>query len=283
LSQEGSSKENSVNISDRCTYETFQLCLLNAGRLIEDSDKVSPPTQAALLELAFEECGKALLVLPWMVVNKLKRETGKILGDSTSKINVKIPDAKDLAKDLGLQDFQPAEGIDNPLQFLEIFSERKLNDAFYHHKIKLGILASFLCFVKKSVIPMIKIETVKELMDNQKFMDIIQSFFPITDLSVLKDAICRNEDLLQEVIGEVREQFNYIDVTKVKEFDKLKEDGFYVDYIASIDSFVFPRGLPNFENEKLRKTIISVIQILRFSADFLVRSITLETTQGNQK
>ena len=44
---ERNSKVNSIDVSDICTYETFQFCLFNAERLLDDSNKVSPPTQTA--------------------------------------------------------------------------------------------------------------------------------------------------------------------------------------------------------------------------------------------
>lgn len=270
---ERNSKVNSIDVSDICTYETFQFCLFNAERLLDDSNKVSPPTQTALLEIALEECGKALIMLPWMVINKLKKRIEN-LGELPYTIKVEGPKAQDF----GLKDIGSKTDSLELLKIKELLSKKSLNDAFYCHTVKLSSIAEFLNFIKNNVISGINEESVRGWVANPTLIELTQNYLPITDLSMLKTAISKNENTLKEAVDEIHKNFDSINISGIKKLNKLKEDMIYVNYDRSISAFVFPTRLPDGETENLKKTTTNLIELLRVMADFLLRMISVETT-----
>ncbi len=264
-------------ITNHCTYEAFELCLLNAERLLDDSESASRPTKAALMELALEECGKAFLVLPWAIINKLKVQIDKIHGNSISEVRMKAPNAQDF----GLSDLQMPENVDVGRRLEEIFDKKTLNEAFCRHNAKLESIASVLNYLN-SFVQNITAEQIRQLLSNQALMDYIGGFFQITDLTKLKEVLAKDDGALQGAIAEIRGIFKNTDVAKVRNLDKLKKTGFYVDYNDLKESFIFPSGLNDFESDGLKKTIIGVIQILRVIADFLSRFISIGPAQGER-
>ncbi|MDG6934945.1 MAG: hypothetical protein JRN68_09650 [Nitrososphaerota archaeon] len=266
-------------IASHCTYEAFELCLLNAERLLDDSESASRPTKAALMELALEECGKAFLVLLWAVINELNSRIDKIRGDSESRVRVVVHDAQDF----GLNDLHMPENVVVGLRRLqEIFDKKTLNEAFCHHNVKLESIA-FILDRSKSFVQNITVEQITGLMKNQALMNYVGSFLHITDLYEIREMLAKNNEALKEAIEEIRRIFGNTDVAKVRNLDKLKKTGFYVNYKSSKHTFVFPTGLPDFESEGLKKIIIGVIQILRVIADFVPQIFSIEPAQGEQK
>lgn len=116
----------------RPTFEGIQLCLAGAERLLADAGRVSPPTQAALLELSIEEAAKAWML--YLVARTRARDSNLIPHGWNPHLIATQRDARALQRFLA--------GHSSYLRNLPV------DRAFHKHEVKLEFLQFLLEFLK---------------------------------------------------------------------------------------------------------------------------------------
>lgn len=180
------------------TIEDMLLCNTNAQRLYADSrnEHTSAPTRAALLELAYEECAKSMMIFLW-----LWQHDGIPRRSVLDGVNFNLFDN------------------DNPKK--DPITESDIKDAFKYHPVKLKFIKQIASFF--SVQSLDKLKTIPEFNNIVRQTVELKLGHPIT------------EDLETKLINTFFDQIKskFIDLhNKVESVTKeIKEHGFYVDYL----------------------------------------------------
>jgi hypothetical protein len=185
------------------TVADMELCLNNAERLIKDSKNTSVPTEAALLELAIEECSKG-----WMLYPKLVRDYVMEHKRLPKKYSDAINNAKNSNPEAVFQ--APFESIKALAEFT---SEEAIDNAFRLHRVKLEFIQRLVEVVKSSSESLVKVGT-KDLL--------AKSLYSNMDSQTLENARKLVLNRLQSMTKE-----------KIAKLDDIKKRAFYVDKTGS--------------------------------------------------
>ena len=170
--------------------EITELCLLNAERLLVDSEKVSEPTKAALIELSLEEIAKGLGLYFLYFKGEVEKQDIKLSEESKQRLNEFLEKNKETINGL------------------------KISDMFSMHKEKLKFLGFLIEFLK--VLPNI-------FLNETEFtkLSISQIVGPAFNSENFPDT---SEEL--EKLDKILKMFNSQNISALQE---IKENGFYVD------------------------------------------------------
>lgn len=207
------------------SWEGIQLCITNGDRLVRDSERVSEPTQAALLELAIEELAKG-----WMMFFSLAPKgsgTGpapglaSMIGDFTNKLEKSPPSPAEIA---AVVEFfkQYGDELSNP----------PLEDAFERHAVKLSFLEAVVRFLIVIAPFAAAVGPTQEMVDRS-----------------ISPAYKSPKSISPEKFAEFSGELGKFRLEKLGDFRLLKEHGFYVDALDDA-GFVTP-GARVFANRPL--------------------------------
>jgi hypothetical protein len=193
-------KKDTIVETSPTRLEGVQLCLMNAKRLLEDSDNVSLDTAVGLLELSLEEVAKGFM-LYWR---------GGVSEEDYTKQIIAI---KEYLKETNLSDMEKS----NVLKFYEEEGYRLFEaltvEQYESHSEKLKYLGHLINLFTLVLLPALKMANIQKALN--KF---VSKFIRISHLDVFE----ANEDAVQ-----LLERLNTLHITELKD---LRENGFYVSY-----------------------------------------------------
>ena len=206
------------------TIEDMLLCNANAQRLYADSiiEHTSAPTRAALLELAYEECAKSMMIFLW-----LWQHDG-------------VP-------------HRPLLGGVDPNLFdnlkLDPITESDIRDAFKCHSVKLRFIKQIASFF--SVLSIDKLKAIPE------FNNIVWQAAGLKLGHLIPEE--HKTKLINTFFEQIKS--NFIDLhNKVESVTKeIKEHGFYVDYL---NGKCVPPSEPSPEDIDIMRLFIEVNDIM---------------------
>lgn len=197
------------------TYEGVQLCIINSERLFSDSLEVSRPSRAALLELSLEEISKA-----WKMFFFLQAEEYEEEGEDKEPTYSFVKPYEEIEQSEEFQAF--IDFMDENHQ--ELYSLEIYNGDFSAHDRKLDYIGLIVSYLK------VMLPLTKKILDLNELWRSMSSGI----LSLPKSS----EINVVEDLGYAEEFIATIDEKYITGFTRLKETGFYVDYINDI--FVYP-------------------------------------------
>lgn len=210
--------------------EGIQLCMVNAKRLIEDSENVSEITATSLLELALEEITKGFMLL----------NRGALTREEYREFTVNLKEVLN-DSDFDEEDERSIEKFYRETGY-GFFKELTVENDFENHEEKLKYLAYLITYLKYLVVPVLKHADLK------------------TGIGKIYGKFIRIEpgDIL-EGVEDMVDQLEMLDQSQIRELSRLKNDGFYVKYANG--HFFYP-SLLTIHLETLRELAIRLLSAL---------------------
>ena len=224
--------------------EGVELCIQNAERLFFDSQSVSIPTKASLLELGLEEISKAWGLLMSFEKKNFDENPGLIksyLHLDEKKYNEAIKKNE--------EEIKKYMSKVKPEYFMSPFDI----NSFSNHEAKIKYLSSLIKFIKRVALPIIRGSMDKEKLTRE----LLGKYITNIDSN-------RADEEVDEILN--------IDETQLRDIISLKENGFYVDIKGN--SLISPSSRPYYPQvlEELLGLLIAIIK-----NDVIVLSNALNT------
>lgn len=187
------------------SLEAIQLCILNAERLLDDSQNVRIPTKMALLELGLEEISKA-----WGLLLTFAKQTfDRNLNLIERFFEVSHIDRKKYSD--AIKKIEPQiEKYFSDTTF-ESFMTPFNKDSFTNHHKKIEFLSKLIWYIKNITLPLLKLSQDRKNFAN----DILGKFVGNINLKmsdkVISEILNINEDELEELVS-LKEKGIYVDI-----------------------------------------------------------------------
>ena len=199
-------------------------CIKNSERLSKDSEVVSEPTKSALLELAFEEASKAYWIANiYLDLFKVENRPywAKLVGYA---IEFKRQSRKKQKGMFG--------GIVTRLLMFEEKRARMniLYSIFREHDLKI-------------LLPLLGVKAINEFANPEE--DIINAF----------KSIGISEEKIRDKRPQIKEYISYIQSYKKIDFNKIKMNGFYVDFEPETLNIYKPSQAKASDIEEIKRNI----------------------------
>ena len=192
----GKNKKLSISL------EAIQLCILNAERLLDDSQNVRIPTKMALLELGLEEISKA-----WGLLLTLEK---KIFDQNPNLIKTYF--------ELSHIDFTKYNNAINE-KIAKYFSDTTFEsfmtpfdkDSFTNHRKKIEFLSKFIWYIKNIALPLLKLSQNRENFAKDILGKYVGKINLKTADKVISETLNINEGKLEELVS-LKEKGIYVDI-----------------------------------------------------------------------
>ena len=197
------------------SFEGVQLCLVNSERLFIDAERVSPPTQMALLELSLEELSKAyVLFLQW-----LQKRIDELKPQGSRKALERILRGKSgyLQKS--------ANGREEDSPYIKDLLRPLTVEEFRRHSVKLERMRALVTLLKQKLPATRQKAMLQPLLEHQ---------YGYIDWDKQRNAYLAAHKAYQMFLDGIKEE-GFTDLSD------LKERGFYVDFA---NSYISPMALP---------------------------------------
>lgn len=194
--------------------EEAEKCLVNASRLYRDSNRSSPQTQVALIELGLEETAKAGMLF----------FRGRIVQRLTPKGQLPIPHGSTLPAEDELDSLM--------LENMSLFTADSLDEAFRKHKVKLRFFEFSLDFIRASIPLLLSKEYRKDSTAplGMRIITTLYSFGPANE---------RLRRQIGKLVTELKRR-------GIRDLDELaKEGGFYVNLADDGSRCILPAEDPD--------------------------------------
>lgn len=187
----------------------IQLCVINARRLITDSESVSDETAIVLLELALEEIAKGFMLV----------YRGTITEEDFEKRKRDVLDWTDKNGSLNAKDKESIEKFYKEVGY-NFFNDLTVEE-FESHNDRLDFLGLFVKFYSYMILPGIKTVDLRKAIRKA-----VGSFMNIEQKAVV------------EGLTESKEIVDVLNAIHVRELKDIREQGLYVSYRKG--SFFYP-------------------------------------------
>lgn len=221
-----------------------RVCVSNAERLFNDSSKVSPPSSAALMELALEEISKGWWLMLKMVINPDNRQRSKEKILDVPLVAALIGGSQVLSGDF------KDHSMDSTQTLGELVANTKSWNSLIRHEFKLKFLKALKNLMESFITPLGNVITPDQLADISRTV-VSKNEKP----KISKDDIASRVSKLTDILIGLDDAF-------FTSFDDLKKMGFYVEYSGG--EFIQPsdRVFVTTNTEKFLKIMILGLKML---------------------